>query len=84
MKRVKLVRALVRRFSCYNTLFFPLSDIDECESDPCQNGATCIDQENGFECQCADGYEGDLCEIGTMIESIVVEPSKLFIFMIRY
>ena len=39
-------------------------DIDECASDPCQNDGTCIDQVAGFECECADGYEGDVCEIG--------------------
>ena len=34
------------------------SDIDECESNPCQNGAACTDAVNGYTCQCRDGYEG--------------------------
>ena len=26
--------------------------IDYCASDPCDNGGTCINEENGFTCQC--------------------------------
>ena len=37
-------------------------DTDECASDPCQNGGTCEDGENGYTCTCADGWEGDNCE----------------------
>ena len=42
-------------------IFFVL-EIDECESNPCQNGAKCVDQEGRFECRCLPGYQGDLCE----------------------
>jgi len=37
-------------------------NIDECESDPCQHGGTCVDRVNMFECQCAVGYTGLLCD----------------------
>ena len=40
------------------------TDTDECASDPCQNGATCNDQVNGYTCACAPGYESTHCEIG--------------------
>lgn len=30
-------------------------NIDECVSQPCQNGGTCIDSVNGFTCQCVKG-----------------------------
>ena len=33
-----------------------LSDIAECQSDPCQNGGTCIDQVNSYSCACVAGY----------------------------
>ena len=48
--------------------------MDECESDPCQNGATCNDQVNGFSCDCLEGFEGDLCQNGeeTMSRSLVI------------
>ena len=37
-----------------------LTEINECASNPCQNGATCVDVVHGFVCQCANGYEGGI------------------------
>ena len=44
-----------------------MPDINECNSDPCQNGATCTDEVNGYACGCADGYTGTLCETGNIM-----------------
>ena len=41
-----------------------LSDIDECASNPCQNGGSCSDGINGYTCDCVDGYDGADCENG--------------------
>lgn len=38
-------------------------DINECESNPCHHGGTCIDQSNGFTCHCQPGWVGPSCEI---------------------
>jgi len=38
-------------------------DPDECESSPCQNGATCLDGVNEFTCSCAAGFGGTVCDI---------------------
>ncbi|MGH0170541.1 UNVERIFIED_CONTAM: hypothetical protein FKN15_063146 [Acipenser sinensis] len=38
-------------------------EVDECLSDPCQNGATCSDELDAFGCLCPDGIEGVECEI---------------------
>ena len=40
------------------------SDIDECNSAPCQNGATCVDHVNRYSCSCAAGYAGTNCGSG--------------------
>lgn len=40
-------------------------DTDECASDPCPRGATCIDMDNGFECICPPQWAGKTCQIGT-------------------
>ena len=45
---------------CYN---LHDSDIDECDSNPCENGGTCEDIVNGYQCQCVDGYTGTHCQI---------------------
>ena len=39
-------------------------DIDECATNPCQNGGSCADQINGYTCSCVDGYDGINCENG--------------------
>ncbi|XP_023932789.1 uncharacterized protein LOC106154055 [Lingula anatina] len=38
------------------------TDINECESDPCHNGATCHDEVNGFYCACVAGFTGVFCQ----------------------
>ncbi|XP_021164580.2 protein crumbs homolog 2 isoform X1 [Fundulus heteroclitus] len=38
------------------------TEIDECESSPCQNGATCLNRLNHFQCVCVPGFSGKLCE----------------------
>ncbi|XP_035869045.1 aggrecan core protein isoform X1 [Phyllostomus discolor] len=38
------------------------TDIDECLSSPCLNGATCVDAIDAFTCLCLPSYRGDLCE----------------------
>lgn len=34
-------------------------NIDECESEPCQNGATCEDGTNAYACLCSAGFQGE-------------------------
>ena len=37
------------------------TDIDECESQPCQHDASCLDGISSFTCICALGYTGPTC-----------------------
>lgn len=38
-------------------------DMDDCESAPCLNGATCTDTGPlKFVCSCPAGFQGELCE----------------------
>lgn len=36
------------------------TEIDACDSSPCQQGATCWSHEGSFNCSCPSGYEGNL------------------------
>ena len=41
--------------------------MDECASNPCMNGASCVDDVNSFNCTCAIGFNGTLCETSTLL-----------------
>ena len=45
-------------------LYCELVDMNECESNPCTNGGTCVNHVNRFQCTCLPGYSGVLCEVG--------------------
>ncbi|KPP78272.1 protein crumbs 2-like [Scleropages formosus] len=38
------------------------AEIDECESNPCQHGGSCLDRINRFQCVCLPGFMGSQCE----------------------
>uniref|UniRef100_A0A8B9QLT0 Coagulation factor IX n=1 Tax=Apteryx owenii TaxID=8824 RepID=A0A8B9QLT0_APTOW len=40
-------------------------DGDQCDPNPCKNGAICKDAVSSYVCWCPAGYEGRNCEIGT-------------------
>lgn len=46
-------------------LFSYFTEIDECATDPCQNGGSCTDLVASYSCVCVAGYEGNNCETGT-------------------
>ncbi|XP_077977609.1 uncharacterized protein LOC144433174 [Glandiceps talaboti] len=37
-------------------------EIDECGSNPCKNGGTCLDQLNAYQCSCVVGFTGTNCQ----------------------
>lgn len=42
-------------------------NLDECLSNPCQNGGTCDDRENGYVCTCTPGYAGLHCDVDVAV-----------------
>lgn len=39
------------------------TEINECDSSPCQNDAKCKDLIGSYQCQCAKGFQGQNCEL---------------------
>ena len=42
--------------------------VDHCGKNPCQNEATCVNFEEGYQCECKTGYSGSNCETGDDIQ----------------
>ena len=53
-----------KRYRSNNTELTKPPDIDECNPNPCQNGAVCEDLINDFYCPCLAGYTGKKCSVG--------------------
>ncbi|XP_071497251.1 uncharacterized protein [Diadema antillarum] len=51
------------------------TDANECVSEPCQNGATCVDLVDSFRCNCAPGFEGVTCEVD-IDECALLQPCQ--------
>ena len=39
-----------------------LTETNECQSNPCQNGGTCVDDVYKFTCLCPNAYAGTFCQ----------------------
>ena len=66
------IQLLIKQILYLNFKTCSISDIDECGSNPCENGGTCTDQVNAYTCECVDGYTGTDCDTGTFRELIIV------------
>ena len=47
-------------------ILFP--DVDECSSQPCQNGGVCEDLIDSYACTCQPGFTGLNCQQGKAID----------------
>ena len=47
---------------CVCSLFWYNSDIDECMGVVCGNGGTCVNLIAAYRCDCAVGFNGQLCQ----------------------
>lgn len=57
-------------------------NLDECLSNPCQNGGSCDDRENGYVCSCTPGYAGLHCEQDVAVCNTGLCDNHLFKYLI--
>ena len=68
----------LRKFS--NTY---VSDINECASQPCQNGGQCVDDVNRYTCTCVAGYDGITCGISMFIIPLYANKVNCAILLVK-
>ena len=53
-------------------------NVDECQSSPCENGASCTDTDGGFMCQCLEDWSGRLCDMCSLqgCANCTVQPDQ--------
>jgi len=49
----------------------PLSDGDQCQSNPCQNGGKCEDGMSTYTCWCQARFSGKNCELGKIHNELI-------------
>ena len=53
-------------------------DEDPCRSSPCQNGGTCISNEDKYDCECPESHYGGQCE-GLFTSLILVTNNHILL-----
>ena len=49
------------------------TEVLECASNPCQNGAPCTELINGYICECLPGWQGKDCDTGRDIHKYATQ-----------
>ena len=58
---------------------YNVSDINECDNNPCLNGGSCNNAVGGYGCACVAGFQGENCAISmTFIDYIRDYIKKLY------
>ena len=55
---------MIREKQKEETFDLYITDINECSNNPCKNGATCVNLQGSYRCDCKSGYDGNNCENG--------------------
>lgn len=62
---------LEKKRSRFSNALLSFLDINECDTNPCENGGQCTNSEGSFTCSCAGGWRGPACNQGKFSEYII-------------
>ena len=60
-----------------------LTDINECDPNPCQNEGTCVDGIDSYTCTCVAGYTGINCETSEYTLKRYDKNKYSFVFAVK-
>ena len=55
-----------------SSMCFVSPDNNECSSNPCQNGGTCVDGTNMYTCVCIAGFSGAQCQTSKTLSDCII------------
>ena len=77
---VHMFSALIRKL-----LFRFISlDVDECQTNPCLNGASCTNKHGDYECTCPAGFTGKNCEKGKKRNKVIKKAQIVIVELIIF
>lgn len=53
---------------------FHIAALNPCSSSPCRNNGTCVPNEDGYRCNCPQGYSGSSCDQGELSNLTHYDP----------
>ena len=71
-----LIRILLFRFISL--------DVDECQTNPCLNGASCTNKHGDYECTCPAGFTGKNCEQGKKRNKVIKKAEIVIVELIIF
>ena len=71
-----LIRILLFRFISL--------DVDECQTNPCLNGASCPNKHGDYECTCPAGFTGKNCEQGKKRNKVIKKAEIVIVELIIF
>ena len=71
-----LIRILLFRFISL--------DVDQCQTNPCLNGASCTNKHGDYECTCPAGFTGKNCEQGKKRNKVIKKAEIVIVELIIF